>query len=39
MKETFKQLFYLIRHFDDVVYELLVMIENRLREAVEDREG
>lgn len=38
MKEALKQLFYLIRHFDDVMVELLKMLEDKLRNAVEDRE-
>lgn len=38
MKEVFKQLFYLIRHFDDVMVELLEMLEDKLKNAVEDRE-
>lgn len=37
MKEAFKQLFYFIRHFDDVIVELLENLEDRLRNAVEDR--
>lgn len=39
MKEAFKQLFYFIRHIDDVMVELLKMLEDKLRNAVENMES
>lgn len=39
MKEAIKQLIFLIKHFDDAMVELLKMLEDKLRNAVEDRNG
>lgn len=39
MKEAIKQLIFLTKHFNAVMVELLKMLEDKLRNAVEDREG